>query len=83
MSLRNNANRKVMTLELGMTKQEVIDILGKPYARNIKENFEVLDFRNYYDESTFVFFEEGRVVEIQSFDPYLNTPVVVIEKEQE
>jgi len=69
-----SVQEKVMAVEKGMTKDQVLRILGTPTARNFTDDYEELEFR--FVDSLYgtvkvvvVEFDNGRVVGMDSFSP--------------
>lgn len=66
--------KRVQQLELGMTKQEVVNIMGKDYfvesvSQKPEGKLEILHFRSTYYVPYLVYFTDGRLTEYHRYIP--------------
>lgn len=77
---------KIQLLELGQSKQEVIQLLGTDYyvesaGYTPEGKLEVLHFRSYYDDYL-LYFLEGELTEFHRYIPPINSEIKVVKEEK-
>lgn len=79
-SMQMLSKKKLMSIQHGMTQQEISSILGLPDSRRFDEAFEEWEYQRLDDmlDSTvlIVRFEDGRVTGMENFRPQMPPPVV-------
>lgn len=73
-------NKKIMQLEIGQSKKQILDIFGNPNFRDIKDNIEIWQYRystyEGYDFLKLTFDENNKVKSFESYFLPLNQTVI-------